>query len=109
MFNDTTNISIIDGIGHKWVFETNGDRPDLIGHEYYIKNVKAILLDNGYCEMDIHYAGVPGYKRKEPIPKTSEVEINYYHINFYGVYFNIKYNNKNYDIPTKYIKLVKKE
>lgn len=48
-----------------------------------------------------------GYKRKPPIPKGAEVEINYYHINFYGAYFNVKYNNKSYDIATRYIKLVK--
>jgi hypothetical protein len=109
MYDNTTVITITDGTGCRWCFETNGDRPDLIGHDYHINGAKAILLDSGYCEMDFHYAGVPGYKRKPPIPKGDEVEINYYHINFYGTYFNVKYNNKSYDIATKYIKLIKKE
>ena len=104
---ETTVIGVTDGTGRRWCFETNGNRPDLIGHEYKIKGVKAILLSNGFCEMDFHYAGVPGYKRKAPIPKDTEVEINYYHFNFYGEYFNVKYDGKNYDIATKYIKLIK--
>lgn len=107
MYGDTTVIRVTDGTGCVWCFETNGDRPDLIGYDYHIKGVKAILLNDGYCEMDLHYAGLPGYKIKQPIPKGYEVEINYYHINFYGAYFNVKYNNKSYDITTKYIKLIK--
>lgn len=107
MYDDTTVIRVTDGTGCRWYFETNGDRPDLIGHDYFIKNVRAILLNDGYCEMDFHYAGVPGYKRKPPIPKGTEVEINYYRINFYGEYFNVKNNNKSYDIATKFLKLIK--
>ena len=105
--DDKTVIRITDGTGNRWCFETNGNSPDLIGHEYHISGVKAILIGSGFCEMDFHYAGVPGYKRKPPIPKGTEVEINYYHFNFYGEYFNVKYDGKNYDIKTDNIKLIR--
>ena len=106
---DRTNIRLCDGTGKVWRFETNGKTPDLIGHEYIIKGVKGVLLNTGFCQEDFHYAGVPGFKRKEPIPKGTEVEVICYWFNFYGVYFRVEYNNHYYDIGIKDIKLVKKE
>lgn len=106
---DRTNIRLCDGTGKVWWFETNGKSPDLIDHEYIIKGVKGVLLNTGFCQEDFHYAGVPGFKRKEPIPKGTEVEVICYWFNFYGVYFRVEYNNHYYDIGIKDIKLVKKE
>ena len=108
-YYDKTVIRVYDGSGKFWVFETNGDRPDLIGHEYKLKGVKGLLLNTGFCQEDFHYAGIPGFKRKEPIPKGTEVDVSCYWINFYGSYFRVKYNDRYYDIDTKDIKLIKKE
>ena len=106
---DKTNIRLCDGAGKVWWFETNGKSPDLIGHKYIIKGVKGVLLNTGFCQEDFHYAGNPNFKRKEPIPKGTEVEVICYWFNFYGVYFRVEYNNRYYDIDTSDIKLVRKE
>ena len=101
------SLHIEDGSNTGWVFRVT-TRPDLIGHSYYISGVKALLLDSALDEKDLHYAGIPGFKLKPSIPKGTEVEIKSYFFNFYGAYFSVVYEGKQYDIATNYIKLIRK-
>ena len=65
------------------------------------KGAKVVLTEKAFCNADIHYFEK---KPKNPIPKDTVVEINYCWANFEGIFINVLYNGKNYDIRPSSLK-----
>lgn len=98
------HITITDGTGRAYVFETKGAKPDLIGHNYKIPSqYMARLLRNSIDEADVYYCES---HPKPSIPEGTIVPIEHYWMNFYGEYFRVLYNGRRYDVKVKNIELV---
>lgn len=98
--------TLTDGIGKMYAFLTDAN-PNLLGHHYTLSpEYKAKLLRYSMDQADMRYfVSHP----KQMIPKDSIVSIKHYWMNFYGAYFRVIWQNKEYDIKASDVELIKQE
>ena len=75
---------------------------NLLGHLYRFNPLKGKLVRDSMDQADLHYFTF----RKPCIPAGTEVTVDCYWRNFYGVYFNILYNGEHYDIRTQDVEIL---